>query len=158
MPTHVLAEINNYEATLDPEMEEHIRRWRYPFGNVENWYPEVDVLRNFAQSRPVIMRQMIVDHFDLPGVAQLRLQADQAQGYLQVNTLAVRDGTIGIESPEEWQGTYFMDIPVTITAHPMEGYQFSHWEGEGFTGETASTIVLNLDADLALQAVFSKVK
>ena len=153
--THVISEINNFEARLDPEMEEHIQRWRFPYGNVENWYPQVDQLRNFALERPGKMREMLVDYFDLPGIVQLKVEADQEKGFVQVNSLEIHEGKLGIETPGQWEGAYFKDIPVTLTAHPLEGYHFSHWDGEGFEGETEARITVRLDGDLSIRVVFT---
>jgi len=153
---HVILEINNFEARLDPEMEEHIQRWRFPYGNVEHWYTEVDQLRSFAQEQPAKMRKMLVNYFRLAGIAQLKVEADQTQGYIHVNSLEIQAREIGVETPGQWEGIYFMDVPITLSAHPREGYRFSHWEGEGVEGETAPTITLRLDGDLSIKAVFTE--
>ena len=51
-----------------------------------------------------------------------------------------------------WQGEYFDNIPVSLTAVPNEGYRFSHWQGDVNTN--SPSLELNRSTNANLQAVF----
>lgn len=152
----VLEKVDEFEALYLPEMEEHIQRWGEPGGSVENWQANVDVIRQFARLRPDIQRQQLVDYFGLAGTAQLTVNSDPAQGYVRVNTIEITKHTPGVADPANWSGIYFKGVPVTLTAVPLEGYNFSHWEGLPEGEVTEPEMELDLDGDLALTAVFTR--
>ena len=56
--------------------------------------------------------------------------------------------------PKPWSGTYFMDIPVQVTALPNPGYEFSGWTG--ITSGDSITSTIYLTGDLSVTANFEK--
>ncbi len=62
--TSVIDSINIFENLFIPEIKEHIDRWSYP-SSTSQWYKNVDVLRDFAKSRPCFMRENIMNFFNL---------------------------------------------------------------------------------------------
>lgn len=68
-----------------------------------------------------------------------------AQGSIQLNSLKLR------KFP--WWGTYFPDVPVTLTALPKAGYRFVKWLGI-ITGSSSKTITVVPQYNLDLTAVF----
>lgn len=139
--------INEYQSTLEPEIEEHINRrgsgWGNLGGSKGDWIWHVDVLREFAKNRPDYIRKHINEHFNLRGSSNITLNT-KGSGYIKVNTL-------NIEGP--WEGIYFKDIPVTIEAIPKEGYRFKGWE-EDLLGDSRQTIFLT--KDIKATAVFER--
>ncbi len=153
----VIDRIDQMEAALEPEMAEHIRRWRVMGDSIETWEQNVDVLRDFARNRPETVRQQIVEHFGLEGTATLTLITDAEQGYIQVNSIPIITGTPGVVNPENWSGVYFKGIPVKISAIPNPGYEFTGWQGLDRDQDQAA-ITLDMTGDLTLQANFAPVQ
>ena len=125
----VLDTIDTMQSVLQPDIEEHIRRWRSLGDSVSAWEENVNVLREFAINRPDYMRQHFIEHFGLPGTATLTVQTDSNMGYIQVNSIAITPDTPGVVDPGNWSGIYFQGVPIQVTAIPNPGYKFSGWEG-----------------------------
>lgn len=60
----VLQKIDEYTDLFEPEMSEHIDRWGYS-ENMDQWYAEIEVMKEFARERPCFMRTHIMNYFDL---------------------------------------------------------------------------------------------
>ncbi len=149
----VISRINKMQNTLSPEIEEHINRWSVMDNSKKTWHSNVDVMRDFAKQRPDYVRQHIIDHFNINGAVNVTLNSDSQQGYIIINSLQVTDNTPGITNPDSWQGVYFTDVPVEITAVPLAGYEFAGWKEIEHDG---ATISLLLTEDITLTAVFSQ--
>jgi len=151
-PERVLQRITDKQAELAPEIPLHIARWAKEgaslgvFGDVLTWNSNVDVLRAFATQRPQFVRQHIVEYFNLAGPAQLTLGATNAfGGQLSINTLTLAETNL------PWTGTYFLGVPVTVTATPNAAYKFVGWAG---ADQTNASLTLTLTNDLTLTALF----
>ncbi|WP_078553369.1 CotH kinase family protein [Bacillus alkalicellulosilyticus] len=142
---------NDIKTSIQPEMDEHINRWGIP-ASIEEWNKSVDKMFEFATNRPSIVRQHLVEHFELSGTANLSIKMDTSKGTVIVNSIEISSETLGISNPDNWTGTYFKDIPVTITALPKDGYSFKGW-GPSIK-ESSVTIEVNLTEDFALEAIF----
>lgn len=59
---HVLNTLQATKNRIEPEMDRHLQRWG---GSKEEWYKEIEVLKNFAQERPHYIRRYIQDYFKL---------------------------------------------------------------------------------------------
>jgi len=150
----VIQEINYFEDLLEPEMQEQINRWHSSGGSTTKWLENVEELRLFAKERPSIVIQDLIEFFDLSGSFTLTLTSDPEKGFLKVNSIEILASTPGIDNPEFFQGIYFQGIPIEVTAVPMEGYEFSHWQGAGFDGVEEKTIVVNSKTDIQLTPIF----
>jgi len=142
--------------TLNPEMQEHINRWRYPASMYhwsQSYCPKVV---SFIMDRPEYMRQFIVNDFSLAGIRSVTLDVnDQTMGKIQINSLRINSSTLGLTDtlqPYPWTGVYFDGIPVQITAIPEPGYEFVEWEG---INEAESFITI-LSDDVEFKAIFRK--
>jgi hypothetical protein len=126
----VLAVIDALQQRVEPQMPEHIHRWKRP-PDMGNWNGHVAALRHFASNRPERQRQQLRSFFGLPGYAAIRLNVSgHDHGFIRLNTLELHfePGENGQE-PEPWTGRYFQEVPIRLEAIPKEGYVFSHWEG-----------------------------
>lgn len=146
--TRTTARVNQMAAALEPEMQEHINRWRAP-ASLSAWKSNVQYLRDFANRRPAAVRQHIVKKFGLRGTALVRVSlADPNMGSLTINTLDLL-----IPGGTSWDGVYFKDVPITIRAVPRRGYRFAGWTGS--PGLTSNPLVLSLRGDLTLSPAFA---
>ena len=117
-PQRVLAEIDWFERSLGPEMPRQQQRWRQ---SAVTWQRNLAVLREFADKRPDFLRSCLARHFSLGQLGQLEVVAS-AGGTVLINN-CINAG------PSGFQGTYFDNIPITLTAVPAFGYRFAGWEG-----------------------------
>lgn len=154
----VLERIDELEKLYDPEIEEQIHRWGNLGGSYGAWLENVESIREFARLRPMMVRQHIIDYFDLPGLATLTVQTDPTKGYVRINTIDLTANSVGVNDPAQWTGIYFNSIPLEIEAIPFEGYHFVGWEGITLQNEEteASTIIINLESDLIIFPIFEK--
>lgn len=128
--------LDSIELVLEPEMQEHINRWRRPV-NMNEWHDNVERMRTFARHRPQYQRQHIQDFFDLSGQVNIHLSVNDAQmGHIKINTIEP-------DVSSSWTGVYFKGVPVKVTAQPKEGYVFSHWSGT----ESGNNPVITLTPD-----------
>lgn len=151
-PERVLKEIERMKAEYEPLVEEDALR----VGTPDDGYFErvVNTLEAFAQQRPDLVRQHVIDYFpEATGTAKLTLEANEARGTIIVNSIEINEHTIGIDGQAyPWEGTYFTGIPIKVTAVPKPGYRFVGWEGDESSTDDSLNIVLN--RDVLLRAIF----
>ena len=74
---------------------------------------------------------------------------DTKYGNIEINTIIpeLENGT--------WQGQYYTDYPVTLTAQPKEGYQFVKWAGDVESASPKIEVDIR-EGGIQLHAVFKK--
>jgi len=147
--------ISEMENIYDPEIEEHIHRWK-TVSDYATWKSNINGVKNFLIARPDIQRNHIKSRFGISDTFELNVDvSDQELGYVKINTIDLVPSTVGVEQePYPWTGTYFQGVPVTLTAIPKEGYSFLYWEGAG-TNTTDPEIVISPTNNSSLKAVFA---
>ena len=152
----VVNKINLFETIYKPEIEGQIHRWGQPAASFEAWLSAVAEMREFALMRPWYVRQHLIDYFNLAGLSNLTLQADPAMGYVQVNTLTIQAGQVGVDVPAKWSGVYFQGVPLQLTAHPMPDHTFVRWDGVDSLdiNHESPTILIELSEDEIITAIF----
>ena len=145
----VLATIDSIQNGIANEMPRHIARWQSEFTawqmSMENWQEFVASLRDFGRNRPDSLRQIILEEYNLAGVADLDIEQDPLAGQIRLNhNLAVVDSI--------WQGKYFAGIPVKLTAEANPGFLFKNWSG-AVTADTPE-ITINFSDSAAIAAHF----
>jgi len=150
---YIVEKIEETKSVIEPEMSEHLKRWNYMDSSIEKWNDEINELINFAIKRPQLQIKHINDLFSLSGTAEINLIVDPQRGYIKINSLELKNDTPGIENHTDWKGVYFKEIPITITAVPYPGYEFSDWIG---IDDDKPSITITLEEDLTLTAVFNK--
>ncbi|CAH9017935.1 CotH kinase family protein [Candidatus Nitrosacidococcus sp. I8] len=174
VPDRMVRVIENMKQEVEKDVLLHIKRWKSPI-SIEAWQDNINIMVNFARERPAIQYQQLQDFFKLDDTYQLKVAInDQAAGTVKVNTLqlglkdneltkpvAASSAAILMEQvlAFPWQGRYFKELPLKLEAIPKLGYQFSHWQGEGFTQEQAINPILALQpkSNIKLVAMFEKV-
>ena len=63
---------------------------------------------------------------------------------------------IDFQNETKWQGEYYTDFPVVLTAVPNQGYRFVRWEN-GISSKEESILVNFDEKGIALKAVFEEV-
>jgi len=137
--------IDSISNILEPEMEEHIKRWRRPV-NMAEWIQNTENMRSFAAQRPGYLRQYINQYFQAGGLATLKLTVESPEmGYIRLNTIDIRG--LG-----EWEGQYFRNIPVSLKAIALPGYRFVEWQGD--VQDNSESIEVSLPASKHIKALF----
>lgn len=150
---YITDRIDQMKTTIAASIPDHITRWE----GITDWNGKVDVLNYFAENRHTYVYAHIKSRFNSFGVDKnysVKLETNNSQGYIKINSLELKASTPGITSPESWTGVYFKNVPVTIKAIALKGYQFDHWEGITGADSTSDTITLELSEDINLRAVF----
>ena len=150
-PQRVIDIIDEMQAAIDPEMPEHMQRWHLMEGSMDAWNNNVDLMRTFVSQRPDYVRLHILDYFDLSGTANITLLSDSTKGHILINSIDITLDTPGVVDADEWSGTYFEGIPISLSAVPKPGYQFAGWEG---IDQSDPNVKLFLTENLTLTANF----
>ncbi len=156
LPANVVGIMDELKQAIEPEMPEHILRWKNLI-NTADWHTKLAVFNDFAELRPGYQRQHIQEYFNLPGMWELEADvSNRWHGHIRVNTVHIAGGTAGVGSnPYPWEGIYFIGVPVELEAVPVEGYAFSHWEGD--VRGTDPVLILSPDEDMVVKAHFIRV-
>lgn len=138
LPSVCIERIDQFAAILEPEMAEHISRWRNP-KSLGDWQQNVENMREFARKRPDSVRLHIQEQFGLAGTSSLSLAvSNPSRGMIRVNSLVT-----AAETNSPWSGVYFNDIPITIKAEAFPGYRFARWQGIDAETETLTLVLTN---------------
>ena len=113
------------------------------------------MIRGFFENRFDFAVPLLGEYLGLSGeLCTLTLsQSSPEKGTIRLNTISP-DLTEGV-----WEGRYFKDYPMTLSAEPAFGRRFAGWEITGGTilsGSASSReIVVGLDSeDVQIRAVF----
>lgn len=149
--SRVVSLMNEMKSVIEPEINEHIHRW--DLFSYNNWQYYVSLMEDFAEERPDIQRNHIKQKFNVDDFEVMLDVSNQNHGYIKINTIDILSSTVGIEeNPYPWTGTYFENIPISVTAVPEEGYMFSYWEGN--QSGTNPELEISLTNDIYIKAVF----
>lgn len=153
LPSRVVGMIDSMKSVIEPEMQEHIARWKAPAA-IDNWEYFLNKEREFANDRAAFQREHIRSEFGITSNIDATLNvSNDAHGYIKMNTIEIKPGTPGISAnPYPWTGVYFSNIPVTLTAIAKPGYVFSNWTGA--SSSTDATITITSAASFGVTAVF----
>lgn len=109
------------------------------------------VVEEFFRERPKWIVGYLAQEYDLTGSLEtivIKINNDNA-GYIRLNSI-MPSFSNGV-----WNGQYFTDYPISITAVPNEGYEFVRWEGSIESSEASHEVYLE-EGGIVLHAVFEK--
>src|SRR5690606_28504725 len=153
-PTRFVNTINQFKANLNPEMGEHYNRWDN-FYDLNSWESySIHRMRIFANDRPNNQRAHIRGKFGISGDINATLNVNDAtEGFVKINTIEINSTTPGVaENPYPWTGIYVQNIPVTLKAVALPGFEFSHWSGA--SNSTDEEITNTTNSDFSVTAHF----
>ena len=112
---------------------------------------EVDAVKSFYRDRKQNVTQQLRNTCGLTGnTANVTLSNNSAQGTVILNTITPTF------KDNKWTGAYYTDYPITVTAKPESGYQFSHWETSDGKTINSATAEITLTSDMTITAVYSQ--
>ena len=143
LPERVNKAIDQKRDAITDEIESHFYRWGG--GSKSGWLTNVQVMKSFATDRPYYMFTHLQQKFKFQIPQRITVLADSLGGSVQLNSLKL--------SQFPWNGSYFQEVPVKLTAIPKAGFRFLKWEG--VTSNSSSvTITLAPKAQMKITAVF----
>jgi hypothetical protein len=139
----------NYRFSVTGAMEEEIYSYQYPemaaefarWGNssMSAYRANHTTLRSQLEIRSGYVREHMQNHFSLTGQVDVTLNVQpEGAGQIKISTI------VPVNYP--WQGIYFTDNPVKITALANPGYKFSSWSDNDLISDLADPEFI---ADLA---------
>jgi hypothetical protein len=152
-PAFIHQKVDAYNARLASSRSEHYNRWQSGTNTGA-------AMKTFASERPSYVLTHTGNQFGLTGgTALLTINRTGDGGKVSVNTLSIDSEMAGQPNPETpfpWSGSYFKNIPVTLTATNEPGYRFSHWLINGDrrnVNETEVTLTANTDVTAVFNAI-----
>ncbi|WDV44258.1 CotH kinase family protein [Clostridiaceae bacterium M8S5] len=148
-PEHILEKIEEYKHHIEPEMQEHINRWNTCGKSMEGWESNINILREFAKSRPKFMLKHFSNHFGLDGTCDIKYSTNiKEAGKIIINGYETKFTDCHFE------GTYFKGITNTVRVEANNGYVFKGWQGDIASHD--STINISPSDNISIIAVFEK--
>ncbi len=140
------ARLDALAAETRPVMQMQRERW-CGGASMDGWESDVAYAESFTANRPAAFESQLRSNLGITGKAGLTLKAEgQGTFHLAVVTVA-----------PPWSGTYYLNVPVTVTALPAAGWTFAGWSGEGTVSDTdATTIVAPMAGNTTLTATFTQ--
>lgn len=155
-PVHTEPLIQNHLALMTEPIDVHLKRF---FGSDQPYRLEDEMtnIRTFLANRKACITGCLKEDFGLEGVlAPVRIETtDTAAGSVVLNTI-----TPTFDEQGKWQGEYFTDYPITVSASAGEGWRFAGWEvdaGESHEYLAEASVKLSIsESGLSIKAVFEK--
>lgn len=118
---------------------------------LREWDLDLSYGDDYFLKRPPYMMESLIREFGLSGtVGNVLLSVNnESAGKVYINTIEAEF------SQGEWNGQYFTDYPVTVTAVANPGYRFIGWYGDVETAENSIEVAV-FENGIALEAVFEK--
>lgn len=153
-PVRTNAKLDQFVAMIEPYMAE-FRAKNPSLGTAAQWKTtDVARLRAFLNERNANIDKQTQTQYKLsPRIPVTVGVNDQSQGAVKLNSL---DLTGKFTAAGTFTGSYYPEVPITVTAQPKPGYTFVRWEGSSSSTDAQLTLAPK-DAK-SLTAVFTTVK
>ena len=143
LPDRINKAIDQKRDVISEEMIRHLQKWNG--GSQSNWLVTVQQMKTFVTARPFNVFTHIRQKFNFQTPQVLNLFTDSLEGFVQVNSLKL--------TKYPWRGSYFKEVPVTLTAIPKAGFRFLRWDGLT-AANTLKTITIAPTSGMQITAVF----
>lgn len=137
---------------MSEPMRGHFKRF-FGMEDSSQFQEEAEDIRKFLKQRKPYMVKYLKDDLGLSGIpARIEVETNNTEaGDVVVNTCRVE-----FNDKSKWQGEYYTDFPIVLTAVPDQGYRFVRWENDVSSREESITV--NFDENgIVLKAVFEEV-
>ncbi|MBT8401018.1 MAG: CotH kinase family protein [Rhodothermia bacterium] len=136
----MLAVLDSVQNLISDEIPDHVGRWG---GSYSGWVSSLSNMRFYARNRSGAAESHLRSFFALSGSESVTISATDG-GSVIVNRLHLRDFP--------WTGSYYPNVPLSITAVSDRGYRFAGWTG---SLESSDRMVeVNPNQPLTLAATF----
>ena len=154
-PDRVKNILNELASVIEPEIPRAYGRWEEVhlegdihnyytnYTDVNDWYNEIEKMKNFANERPSKIIEQLKRKFNISSdTVSLKISVPKF-GKVLVDNIALS---------EDFNGSYFSGQKVVIEAKADEGYKFSSWGGYE---SNDSKIEIVLDSNISLSPSFT---
>jgi len=122
----VLQFIDNLSGVIESEIPRHSAKWGTTYTNVfrnlTEWEAKVQVLRNFATSRPAVHEAYIQSFLGQPGKSDIEFQVvPPNSGSIFVNNSFI--------TSDNNEAAYYNNYPLKLSIKADPGYRFAGWQG-----------------------------
>lgn len=154
--SHVLSLLDKIEEEYTPWADKNYERWGTNTTDA-SFGEQIDELRIFFEKRYDYIVPCLAEHFSLKGeLVTFKLSAENSQG----GTVTLNTFTPDLAG-DGWEGKYYTDYTMSLTAEVAEGYTFEGWKIDGgkiADGSASSeTICVQLMPEgTSVQAVFKE--
>lgn len=125
------------------EMPAHMARWN---GNMSDWPRNLRDIGRFLVERPAYARQHIAQEFGLSGTYELGMRPwPPGSGAIELTAATADDIYIG---------TYFLGVPLELTAAPAAGWEFDRWSDPSLPQQ--SPVTIDPPGDYQVGAIFKR--
>ena len=151
VPERIQSHLDLLTTKITDEIVDHFEKWSPE--SIDLWEERLDEIHNYLSNRPALLESHMLNYFDLTTLYNLNLTvSDSLAGFVSLNSL---------DSLVDFEGRYFVDIPITLQAHPHADHSFSYWllkddNGESINNATSITINRQKDQDFSITAVFDE--
>lgn len=143
-PSRIIADLDSLQAIYDHEMVYTFARW---WGSIDEWEQRIYNRKIFGLYRPDYCRSFLQEEFSLGSELEISVNvSDELAGLVKLNSIYPRI--------YPFNGLYFKDIPIKLTAIPRVGYKFVRWEGS--INSTNPVIEYDMSAAGIFKAVFAE--
>lgn len=150
---------------MQPEMARQFTKWNGSiliFGiltvgratDVPSWLAQVDTMVDYINCRPYHVRDSLQSEFSLVKQVDVTLNVSpDKSGNIKLNTITKLDSL-------PWTGVYFDGVPITMTATPVAGYKFLHWQSPTLISspDKNSSVTINVTQNETFTAYFEKLE
>ncbi len=130
--------LDSLVGLIAPEMPGQVARWG---GSVADWQANVQVMRDFIETRCVTIQDGLIDCYELSGPFDVTFDVNPPlSGTVRVNSQVLPS--------YPFTGTYYGGITTTLAPIPEPGWVFSHWTIQNDTiwpSLTDSLVTLTID-------------
>ncbi len=141
----------DWKETYGPQTVKSHQRFFDEGFTLETFDSYIADIDHFFKNRFDFAMEGLAETFDLKGSLEpLAVRNNTPEGgYVTVNTATLDHG--------DWQGQYFTDYPISLTAIPKEGYRFAGWQGDAAGLDPSLKLTLP-PGGIQLEAVFEKIQ
>jgi hypothetical protein len=120
--------VDSIKDLFQPEIGDHLTRWDLSY---DNWNYNYSVIKSYATNRPFNARYNLKSQFNLGEMCNIKVEIDDpGSGTVRINSI--------IPYKYPFNGVYFKDLPIKLTAIPAPGYKFSKWQMASLVSNSAS--------------------
>lgn len=156
MPQNFSEKADAIKNNLIAAMPDHINRWQNSgnqngtINSIAQWEGDIDNVVNYNEERLEGARYCVDNALNLGGYFDVAIDVfPNGSGKITINTI----------TPNElpWNGVYFNNCLLTLSATADSGFAFSHWsDSNGSLFSEDELVEINLDGNESFTAVFDK--
>lgn len=142
--------LTNWSSSYEMQIIKDHQRFYDPLYDSQEFYKEVAQVDAFFAGRFVFAMKDLADTFKLTGtLTRISISSNHPEGGI------ITINTARLEDCEKWEGYYFSDFPVSLSAQPCDGWHFAGWQGDA--SGTDENLTLSLEkGDVSLHALFEQ--